>query len=130
MNWLRRVMAGRYGSDQLTIALFVLGLGLSLIGGLCRSFAVQLVSYLPLGYGLYRSFSRNIGRRRAENAKFLQLWDKVRRAFHPWYCRLRDWKTHRYFKCPTCHTLVRVPKGKGRICISCPKCRNGFIKKT
>ena len=123
-------MAGRYGSDQMTMALFVLGLALSVVGMLCRSFPVQLLSYLPLGYGLYRSFSRNIGRRRMENAKFLQLWDRVRRFFRPLYFRLRDWKTHRYCKCPTCRTLVRVPRGKGRICISCPKCRNGFIKKT
>lgn len=123
-------MTGRYGADQLTIALFVLGMGLSLTGTLCRSWVVQLVSYLPLGYGLFRSFSRNIGRRRTENARFLQLWNRARQFCHPLYCRLRDWKTHRYFRCPTCRTLVRVPKGRGRICITCPKCRNGFIKKS
>ena len=130
MDWLRKVMAGRYGTDQFTVALFIIGLLISLFGGIFRWWPVQLLSYLPLGFGIYRSFSRNIGKRREENAKFLKVWGRVKKAFQPLYYQLRDIKTYRYFKCPSCKTLVRVPKGKGRIVITCPKCRNGFIKKT
>ena len=82
-----------------------------------------------IGWGLFRMVSRNLPRRRAENAKFMQLagpainWFHLRRTMH------RD-KEHRYFRCPRCRQTVRVPKGKGKIAIKCPKCGEKFIKKT
>lgn len=130
MDWLRRVMAGRYGLDQLTVALFVAGLVISILGGIIHSGLVQLIAYVPMGYGLFRSFSRKIGARRSENTKFLLVYNRVKVAVKPLYFQIRDIRTYRYYRCPTCKTWVRVPRGRGKICITCPKCRNGFIKKT
>ncbi|MBO2527292.1 MAG: hypothetical protein CW335_03815, partial [Clostridiales bacterium] len=71
-----------------------------------------------LGFSLFRTFSRNIYTRQKENRRFRQLWT-----------RLRDRK-NRYYRCPKCRQTVRVPKGRGKISIRCPKCGEKFIKKT
>jgi len=114
---LRRFMYGRYGSDQLGMALLVLGIVLMLLGTFWLS-VFTLLSYGVLIYYIFRCYSRNIPQRRKENAWFLRLT-----------APLRD-KNHRYFRCPTCRQSVRVPKGKGRIAITCPKCHNRFEKNT
>ena len=71
-----------------------------------------------LGWALFRTLSRNTYKRYQENRKFLQIFD-----------RLKD-RQHRYFDCPKCRQTVRVPRGKGKIAISCPKCGEKFIRKT
>ena len=104
-----RFMYGRYGPDQLNTALLILGAVLSVVGMLLSA---------PFLTVLFRMFSRNVNRRRLENQKFLQF-----------FARLRD-RENRYFACPRCHQLVRVPRGKGKINIHCPKCGHQFVKKT
>ena len=79
---------------------------------------LDLLAYTLMGMALFRAFSRNTYQRYRENRKFLILVD-----------RLKD-REHRYFECPRCRQPVRVPKGKGKIAISCPKCRERFVKKT
>ena len=127
----RRFMYGRYGSDELNIALLIaavaVGLTNSFLSLFFRGFTVytQIISpvfYLLmlglLGFSLFRSFSRNIYARQKENRWFRNMWQ-----------RLRDRK-NRYYRCPKCKQTVRVPKGKGKISIRCPKCGEKFIKKT
>ncbi len=120
-----RFMAGRYGQDQLgkflniaIIVLFVVAILLSFVSGVayivCYVLAVTL-----LAYNYYRMFSRQIYKRAAENQKFLNF-----------KAHLKQMKTHKFFRCPKCKTKVRVPRGKGKICITCPKCREEFIEKT
>ena len=104
-----RFMYGRYGPDQLNNVMLILGVALAVIG---------MLFSLPLGFFLYRMFSRNANRRRLENQRFMQLLN-----------RLRD-RESRYYSCPRCHQTVRVPRGRGIINIHCPKCGNQFIKKT
>ena len=77
-----------------------------------------------------RMFSRNISRRSAENQKYMKIHYKFMSRFNKVRARIKDSKTHRIFKCPSCGQKIRVPKGKGRISIKCPKCRIEFIKKT
>ena len=113
-----RFMYGRYGPDQLNTALLILGAVLSVVGMLLSAPFLTVLSYAPLGWLLFRMFSRNVNRRRLENQKFLQF-----------FARLRD-RENRYFACPRCHQLVRVPRGKGKINIHCPKCGHQFVKKT
>ena len=78
---------------------------------------------------LFRLLSRNISRRRAENAKFLQLtgpvirWLRLQRTIH------RD-KEHRYFKCPNCGQYLRVPRGKGKITVNCRNCGASFEERS
>ena len=118
----RRFMEGRYGTDKLNIAILLLGLGLSVLSFLIilpfTKILLCLASYILMGIAIFRCLSRNIYKRYRENLRFLMLLD-----------RFKD-KEHRYFICPKCRQPVRVPKGKGKISIPCPKCSEKFIKKT
>ena len=119
---LRNFMAGRYGTDRLNMAILGAGLVASLLSMMVRVAPVNLILW-ALSYGLMiwaiiRSLSRNTYKRYQENRKFLQVFD-----------RLKD-REHRYFDCPKCHQMVRVPRGKGKIAITCPRCREKFVKKT
>ena len=118
----RRFMTGRYGTDQLNTAILCTGLAACLVSAFFRVTSVNLlltaVSYALMFWALFRSFSRNTYKRYQENRKFLQFFD-----------RLKD-RDHRYFDCPKCRQVVRVPRGKGKIAITCPKCKEKFIKKT
>ena len=120
---LRRFMYGRYGTDQLGTGLLVLGLVLMLVSIFLRNSAAVWQITTLLGYGvlifyIFRCYSKKIALRRKENAWFLRLT-----------APLRD-RQHRYFRCPGCRQTVRVPRGKGRIKIACPKCGRKFEKKT
>lgn len=121
-NGLQRIMMGRYGHDRLNMALLGLGLVLTIItmfvtNKLMVLLLTTLYSVL-LFVSLFRCFSRNTYKRYNENRKFLLMID-----------RIKD-RSNRYFVCPKCRQTVRVPRGKGKIAITCPKCREKFIKKT
>ena len=119
---LRSFMAGRYGTDRLNMVILCSGLGASILSVLVPVPPVNLVfwalSYALMIWAIFRSLSRNTYKRYQENRKFLQIFD-----------RLKD-RQHRYFDCPKCRQMVRVPRGKGKISITCPRCREKFIKKT
>ena len=119
---LRNFMIGRYGTDKLNMAILCAGLAVCLISAFIDSVQVNLlltaISYGLMIWALCRSFSRNTYKRYQENRKFLQFFD-----------RLKD-REHRYYDCPKCRQVVRVPRGKGKIAITCPKCKERFIKKT
>ena len=83
-----------------------------------------------IGYSYFRMFSRNIPKRYAENQKYLALRYKVMTKWNLKKKHLAESKTHRFFKCPQCKQKVRVPKGRGKICITCPKCKKEFVKKS
>lgn len=125
MNWLRKAMYGRYGSDQLSVFLMVLYVLLSLLSGLFSSGLLYYAALLPMAYCIYRILSKNIYKRREENAKFMEAasplvrWFKLKRTIR------RD-KEHRYFKCPNCGQQLRVPRGKGKIQITCRGCGVSF----
>lgn len=75
-------------------------------------------------------FSRNISRRYAENQKFMQVFSPVQNMIVSKISGARDLKTHRHFRCPSCKQKIRVPRGRGKIQITCPKCGQEFIKKS
>lgn len=135
MNWLRRMMVGRYGNDQLGNFLFVMYILLFVLQILFRgsvaSPVLMMISYVAVILYFFRCFSRNIYKRQMENQRFLQAWNPVKNYFK--FCRLRIQErngTKKLYRCPKCHQIIRVPKGRGKIAISCPKCRFEFIKKT
>lgn len=135
MNWLRRVMAGRYGNDQLGNFLFAVYLLLFVLQLVFRTTVISpvciLLSYFVIILYFFRCLSRNIYKRQMENQKFLKAWNPVKNYFK--FCRLRMKErsgTKKLYRCPKCHQTIRVPKGRGKIAISCPKCRFEFIKKT
>ena len=118
----RNFMAGRYGTDRLNMVILSVGLVASLLSVLIKFAPVNLVlfflSYGMMFWAIFRTLSRNTYKRYQENRKFLQLTG-----------RLKD-REHRYFDCPKCRQMVRVPRGKGKISITCPRCREKFVKKT
>ena len=137
MDRIRRFMYGRYGADQLGFALLILGCLVSFIislfgfrranGWLLLVFkAVAMIPYIVF---LLRMFSKNIQKRREENEKFLRLWAPYSAFFSKKASQFRD-KEHKYYNCPGCSRTLRVPKGKGKIEISCPHCGRKFKKRT
>ena len=119
---IRHFMMGRYGTDKLNMVILGSGLIASLVSMFIHFAPVNLlltaVSYALMGWAIFRTLSRNTYKRYQENRKYLMLLQ-----------RLKD-REHRYFDCPRCRQQVRVPRGKGKIAISCPKCKEKFIKKT
>ena len=118
----RRFMEGRYGTDRLNMTILTAGLVLCIVSMFFQIPAVNLtltlLSYALMFWAIFRTLSRNTYKRYQENRKYLQIFD-----------RLKD-REHRYFDCPKCRQLVRVPRGKGKIAITCPRCREKFVKKT
>ncbi|MEM1483261.1 hypothetical protein V6615_00125 [Oscillospiraceae bacterium PP1C4] len=130
MNWLRRIMAGRYGTDQLSFAMLACCLLLMVLDRITGWRIFWVAEFAMLVLGNLRIFSRNISRRYQENQKFMQLWRPVQARLISTVDILKDSKTHRHFKCPSCGQKLRVPKGKGKISITCTSCRSQFVKKT
>jgi hypothetical protein len=119
---LRRFMMGRYGNDKLNMVILGAGLVACLVSMFIHfapvNLALTVISYALMGWAIFRTFSRNTYKRYQENRKYMMFVQ-----------RLKD-REHCYFDCPRCRQQVRVPRGKGKIAISCPKCKEKFIKKT
>lgn len=135
--WLEKIrwqfgrwMQGRYGQDSLTGAMLILALILILASSIFSIAWLNLLSLLLLVLTMLRTYSKNTAKRRAENEKWLSLTKPVRQAFTNAKRRFAERKTHRYFKCPKCGQQLRVPRGKGRIAITCKNCGNRFERKT
>ena len=127
---LRQFMIGRYGTDGLNQFLSITSLVLLLIAIISR---VNLFTYLGatlLIFCYYRTFSRNISKRTEENYKFYTLKDRVDNKFKGWKEQWANRKVYHYYRCPQCRQKLRVPRGRGRIQISCPRCGTQFIKKS
>lgn len=124
---LQMFMRGRNGVDALGRFCLALAVILVLLSGLLvripwLASITNTTGMLLLVYSYFRILSRNVTKRYEENCRFLKRFNLVNRA-------LAD-QTHRYYRCSSCGQTIRVPKGKGRIQITCPKCGNSFIKKT
>lgn len=123
-------MYGRYGVDQLSTGLLWLSIILAIIAGLTGMGFINTLSYIPLFISLYRMFSKDIQKRRMENYKFSMFLSPLYGKLNRLQRRLQDSKTHKHFKCSKCKTILRVPRGKGKVVVTCPKCREKFTKTT
>ena len=131
-----KFMQGRYGVDDLSR--FTMGVALVLIilamfanifsrtVGSTLTFSGSQQSYMHI----YVFFSRNIQQRYAENQKFLQMTSKFRFRFNKEKDLMKQRKTHHIYSCPGCGQKIRIPKGKGKIEIECPKCHTKFVKRS
>ena len=128
-NALQRFMYGRYGNDQLNMVLVLLSLALYLVFAVTSWTFLYAVSFMLMALALFRCLSRNYDRRRAENGKFLSLVQPVTRWYRLRRTIRRD-KDHCYFKCPNCGQQLRVPRGKGRITVTCRGCGASFQEKS
>lgn len=128
-NAIRQFMYGRYGHDQLNLFLVITYFLCATAALFTQLTALYWLSVVFLFVSLFRMLSRNPVRRRAENTKFMNMvmplirWIKLRRT-------IRTDKEHRYFKCPNCSQQLRVPRGKGRITVTCRGCGASFEEKT
>ncbi len=126
----QRFMQGRYGADELGRFLSMLGLILIVIhlflGGRILFYAALAV----LIYCYHRIFSRNFSARYVENQKFLSWRSRMQAAPSTWRSQMEQRKFYHIYRCPSCRQKIRIPRGKGNIIVTCPKCRREFRKKS
>ena len=130
---LARFMVGRNGNDQLNLFLYAADAILLIAATLVRGQAgrwMWLAVLILLGYIYFRMFSKNLTRRREENGKYLRLRYSILAGLK---LRREKWvqrKDYKFFTCPSCKTMLRVPRGHGKIKIVCRKCGNSFTGKS
>ena len=128
---LNRFLQSRYGVDELSKMGFTLSVILSLVNlRLENTYLSFVITLIFLYFGFYRPLSKNRGQRMMERRKYLEITKPLRDFFEKSKVRAEGRKTHRYFACPNCKRDLKVPRGKGKIKITCPHCRHQFIKKT
>ncbi len=120
----QKMFMGRNGPDHISLAVMI---------------AACIVNFIPYGfipaillvvYAFVRMFSKNVNKRRAENYKFVMFLQKIKNTFTGFFSNIKASKTHKVFTCPQCRQKLRVPRGKGKISITCSKCGNKFVKQT
>ena len=120
-------MWGRYGADELGKFIALVALIIMMAGVLFgNSYVMYCLGFLATGYNIWRMCSKNKAARCLENTRFLNVWMPVSRFFKSRFARLANIRRYRYFKCPECKCDLRVPRGKGNITLTCPKCRRQF----
>ena len=123
-------MQGRNGMDELGKALNIGVIVLLVLSIFTKWSVFYILALVLMVYMYFRVFSKNTPKRYAENQKYRNLrYDAAIR----WNNKKKEWqqrKIYRFFRCPMCHQKVRVPKGRGKICITCPKCRQEFIRRS
>lgn len=124
-----RFMQGRYGNDNLNRFLLILSVVFWVIS-MFTSPRLYFVGFVGLALTYFRMLSRNRYKRAAENRAYLKYENAVKASWNRWRAAGRQRKTHHIYGCPSCKQKIRIPKGKGRIEITCPKCRHTFIKKS
>lgn len=124
----QRFMMGRYGVDAFSKFLLVVIAILWVLDLFINSAVISTWSLVLIIYLYYRIFSRNIQKRYQENMKYLEIKNKIVSRFKSEKSQMAQRKTHHIYKCPTCKQKIRIPRGKGRICITCPKCKTEFTK--
>ena len=125
---LIRFVAGRYGNDSLNQFLFILELIFLALSFFVPNIIVSFLFFLVFFTYLFRSLSRNIYGRQAENMKFIAIRTKITHTFKAIQKNFQE-SAYKHFVCPKCAQIIRVPKGKGNIEITCPSCRTRFSKK-
>lgn len=130
MESLRRFMQGRYGADQLTIALVAVGLVFSLLFSLLHWYWLTAIYWVLMILCIYRILSRNYDKRYAENQKFMVLWGPIQHKLTGMPQQMAQRKVYSLFKCPHCGQKLRLPRGKGLVVVKCHSCGTEFQKKT
>ncbi len=132
-NFLYRFFQGRYGAygtDRLTKCSLVVAVILLVLSFTTPLGILYYVAVVMLFYSYFRLFSKNIPARYRENEIFVKFTDKFLDFFRNFKDSWTQNKAFHIYKCPNCSQKIRVPRGKGRIEIRCPKCGNTFLKKS
>ena len=136
---LRNFMNGRNGADNLGMALLWAGLVCYLLGSILGSVQVTAIALLGMLLNLvgfvayvlcvFRMFSRNVEKRRAENRRYVTMMEKKKTQRRQAKVRFQNRKTYKYFKCPGCKAWLRLSRGKGVVTITCSRCHTSFTQK-
>ena len=127
---IQRFMIGRYGADELAKAQSIAALVLLFLSMFSRLGIFYWLAIALMIYSTWRMFSKNISARYAENQKYLQVTSKFRLRFNKEKNLMKQRKTHHIYSCPGCGQKIRIPRGKGKIEIECPKCHTKFVKRS
>lgn len=127
---MQRFLAGRYGNDQLNQFIFIVAIISMVLEIITRQSLFYTLTLVLLILAYVRVFSRNINKRYEENMKFLQKKDAILNKFRKQKYYAAQRRNYHIYTCPQCKQKIRIPKGKGKISITCPKCRTSFIKKS
>ena len=127
---IQRFMIGRYGADELAKAQSIATLVLLFLSMVSRLGIFYWLAIALMIYSTWRMFSKNISARYAENQKYLQVTSKFRLRFNKEKNLMKQRKTHHIYSCPGCGQKIRIPRGKGKIEIECPKCHTKFVKRS
>ncbi len=129
-----RFMAGRNGNDQLNRFLLIIVLVLLVLAAIfgrgALSGLLNILVLASLGLCYFRMFSRDLYRRRSENERYLREKQKLASSARVWKERWVQRKEYKFFVCPSCKAVMRVPRGRGKIRIVCHKCGNTFMGKS
>ena len=126
---LARLMAGRHGADEFSLALLIAGLVLSMLASFTRLGLLSLIGMALYILSIFRIFSRNHAKRGEENRKYLEVWNKCTGGIRQFFVRLKNARRYKYFKCPECHARLRLPRKVGEVTVTCGKCRHAFRQK-
>ncbi len=127
---MMQFMQGRYGADQMGQMLSAVSMVFLIISLFSRNQAWFLLALIGIVYNYFRMFSKNISKRYAENQKYLTMTAGIRRKIASWKSQLAQRKIYHIYRCPGCKQKIRVPRGRGKIEIRCPKCNTRFVKKS
>lgn len=129
-NKMMQFMQGRYGADQMGQMLSAVSMVFLIISLFSRNQGWFLLALIGIVYNYFRMFSKNISKRYAENQKYLTMTAGIRRKLASWKSQLAQRKIYHIYRCPGCKQKIRVPRGRGKIEIRCPKCNTRFVKKS
>lgn len=127
----KKFMVGRYGVDQLSNGLNFIFLLFVIIGLLSKKGLFLVLALIPMIYNYYRMFSKNFSKRYNEN----RIYTNIMAPYYNWLEKItkklqkyqnRDRKNYKYFTCKSCKQELRIPKGKGKVTITCPRCKHSF----
>ena len=124
-----RFMAGRHGADEFSLALLIFGLILSILSSFTGFALLSLLGMAAYIWSIFRMFSRNTAKRSAENQKYLSAWTNFKNSTRQFWVRLKNSRNYKYFKCPQCHSRLRLPRKVGEVTVTCGKCHHSFKQK-
>ena len=129
----RKFMYGRYGVDNLTYFILIVYLVLRVVMLPLRFVPtayrlIDVISYLGLALGIFRILSKNIAKRSEENRMYMNFYSEIKKRFYKLRGGMIERKDFHIYKCKSCGQKIRIPKGKGKIMVICPKCKNEFVK--
>lgn len=125
-----RFLMGRYGVDDFSRFLMAVSIVFFVLNVIFRRGLFYILAIAVLAYAYYRILSKNHNRRYRENMKYTCYKNKVMSIFKREKSHMQQRKTHHIYTCRKCGQKIRIPRGKGKIQVTCPKCGFQFVKKS